>query len=151
MWLSHKSVWVRTSSVSSISCLGMKGNKISCSFLVFCHFPRVLPRELDLVRYIIRHCLPPTLGKSSTELPCFSQAPSSSASSNMDWMDLGFPPNQRVYFRLLQLFDMTMSLKQRFKSLRLPGWNWRGKGETCLKSCNTKLIPKKMILKKMSK
>lgn len=97
MWLSHKSVWVRTSSVSSISCLGMKGNKIFYSFLVFCQFPRVLPRERGLVRYIIRHCLLPALEKSSTYLPCFSQAPSSSTSSNVDWMDLGFSPNQRVY------------------------------------------------------
>ena len=101
LWLnSHKSVQVRTSGFSSISCLGRKGAKISCSFLGFCHFPRILlgSRVRSLFAWEdISLCPLPRLGKSPSSLPCFSQAPSSSTSSM--WLDgFGLSPTPMSSF-----------------------------------------------------
>lgn len=80
----YTSVHIRTGGFSSISCSGRNRNKISCSFLGFCHLPSTLLGNRvwsPFAQGDIRLCPLPRLEKPFSSPPCFSQAPSSFTSS----------------------------------------------------------------------
>ena len=120
----YTSVQIGASGFSSVSCLGRNRNKISCSLLGFCHLPSTLLGNRvwsPFAQGDVRLCPLPRLGKPFSSLPCFYTF--LLYLQNVTGWLFAFPNNHG--FVLLQLFIMTISLKWEFKTLRLPGWNWR--------------------------